>query len=331
MPKCTIAIPVFNRERFIAGCVASALAGDFADLEVLVVDNQSTDGTWEILQGLHDPRLRLERNATNLGMFGNFNRALRLARGEYLGFLCSDDRVTPEFLSAAVALMEQHPNVAVCSGRGRRVNETGGLVGWAGRGFGAGVYPGPWAVGEILRFHAATAWNPLNYPSGVLLRRSAALAAGEFNAAFVGIADVDFMLRALKHGDLAITDTVTCEVTVHPAQAGRTHEVRLSEIGDFLRVAEAWRPLLEARRLYWPIRRHHGGFALLLAALTRLRGERRMAAAYRELSERAGGGGWVRRAISAGLVALRHLRVSWGNGASVQPPVVGTPETMKDE
>src|SRR5579885_2083954 len=95
MTLCTIAIPVYNRAQLVRQALESALAQDLENTEILVIDNCSTDGTWETLHEYSDPRLRLVRNPTNVGLFGNLNRCLELAEGKYLRILCSDDRLLP--------------------------------------------------------------------------------------------------------------------------------------------------------------------------------------------------------------------------------------------
>jgi glycosyltransferase involved in cell wall biosynthesis len=108
-PTCTVAIPVFNRKDMVQRAVASALAQPVSSLDVLVVDNCSTDGTWDALQRLSDPRLRLVRNSHNVGLFGNFNRCLDLATGTYLRFLCSDDTLAAGCLQREISEMESAP------------------------------------------------------------------------------------------------------------------------------------------------------------------------------------------------------------------------------
>ena len=122
-PTITIAIPVYNREHLVKKALESALRQPERDLEVLVVDNASTDGTWEVLSSFPDPRLRLVRNDRNLGLFGNFNRCIFLARGRYVVTLCSDDMLLDGFLAPARRLLDTHPEVGLVSSRGRGLND----------------------------------------------------------------------------------------------------------------------------------------------------------------------------------------------------------------
>ncbi|MBI5006901.1 MAG: glycosyltransferase family 2 protein [Nitrosomonadales bacterium] len=99
-PKVSILIPVYNREDFIAECIQSALAQTYTDFEIVVADNASTDGTWEICQKLAatDARVRIFRNESNVGPVRNWLRCVSESRGEYGKILFSDDLMFPGFL-----------------------------------------------------------------------------------------------------------------------------------------------------------------------------------------------------------------------------------------
>jgi glycosyltransferase involved in cell wall biosynthesis len=107
-PCVSILIPVYNRERYIGPCVESALAQTSGNLEVVIVDNYSTDRTWEICRSLagRDVRVRIFRNDRNIGPVANWRRCAEEARGELAKFLFSDDTIKPSFLEQAVPFLE---------------------------------------------------------------------------------------------------------------------------------------------------------------------------------------------------------------------------------
>ena len=88
-PLASILIPVYNRAGLIEATIRSALAQSYDPIEVVVVDNASTDATWEVLQrlALEDPRLRIFRNETNLGPVRNWRACAEHARGHYAKIL----------------------------------------------------------------------------------------------------------------------------------------------------------------------------------------------------------------------------------------------------
>jgi len=104
-PLVTIGIPNYNYARFLEQCVGSALGQDHAELEVLVSDNASTDGSCDLLASIKDSRLRWWRNPSNLGVYPNWDGLLRQARGRYVKILQADDWLEPDFVSGCLEAM----------------------------------------------------------------------------------------------------------------------------------------------------------------------------------------------------------------------------------
>jgi glycosyltransferase involved in cell wall biosynthesis len=107
-PLVSILIPVYNRERLLIPCVESARAQEIRDVEIVIVDNASTDGTWDVCQRLaaEDPRIRIFRNPSNVGPVRNWARCLAEARGRYAKLLFSDDTIAPDFLTRTIPWLE---------------------------------------------------------------------------------------------------------------------------------------------------------------------------------------------------------------------------------
>lgn len=99
-PFISILTPVWNGREYIHESVASVLGQDFADWELLVGDNGSTDGTREYLLSLDHPRVRVICHPQNLGIYGNLNALLDAARSEYCLVLCADDYLVPGGLAS---------------------------------------------------------------------------------------------------------------------------------------------------------------------------------------------------------------------------------------
>ncbi|HZC29389.1 MAG TPA: glycosyltransferase, partial [Gaiellaceae bacterium] len=108
-------IPNYNYVKYVATAVDSALAQTYPNVEVVVSDNCSTDGAWELLNERYgaEPRVRLYRNATNIGMARNFDRLMELARGEYVMCLSSDDFLMPSHLANLAEVFAREPGLDV--------------------------------------------------------------------------------------------------------------------------------------------------------------------------------------------------------------------------
>ncbi len=104
-PLLSIVIPTRERCEFLVACVQSALACRDPDIEVIVSDNASTDGTRTAIGAMTDPRLRYENTGSRIPMHDNFEFALGKASGRYLMFIGDDDGVLPERLAHLLALL----------------------------------------------------------------------------------------------------------------------------------------------------------------------------------------------------------------------------------
>jgi glycosyltransferase involved in cell wall biosynthesis len=109
-PKVSILIPVYNREPFIAACIQSAREQTYKNVEIIVVDNASTDQTYEIAKSFEklDSRVRVFRNETNIGPVRNIRRCLEEATGPYGKILFSDDSIDAKFLEKSVPFLEDN-------------------------------------------------------------------------------------------------------------------------------------------------------------------------------------------------------------------------------
>ncbi|MFT4554175.1 MAG: glycosyltransferase involved in cell wall biosynthesis [Chlamydiales bacterium] len=111
----SILIPVYNRERLIERTLESALNQTYPHLEVIVSDNKSTDGTWDILQqwAKKDSRLKIFQNEENLGPLYNWIAGLQHCTGEFLKILWSDDTLSPECILECLTALKNDPQAGL--------------------------------------------------------------------------------------------------------------------------------------------------------------------------------------------------------------------------
>lgn len=112
MPKVSVNIPVYNDEKHIRDTLDSALNQTYRDLEVIIVDDGSTDRTAEIIKGYHDPRVKYHYQA-NKGIGVARNKALELSVGKYIAFLDHDDLWLPQKLEKQMALFDKNPELGL--------------------------------------------------------------------------------------------------------------------------------------------------------------------------------------------------------------------------
>jgi glycosyltransferase involved in cell wall biosynthesis len=208
VPLVSVCIPVYNTERFVADAITSALSQTYRDLEIVIVDNASTDTTPQVLAGFTDPRIRVFRNDKNIGAAGNFNRAVSLARGRYLKVLCADDVLYPSCLEQQVAIFEADARAEIAIvGCARDIIDDRGKR-WLRRGFPgrAGLIDG----GAAIRMTVRRGTNIFGEPAAILMRTEAARAAGAFDPRYGFCLDLDLWCRLLRGGGLYMIDETLC-------------------------------------------------------------------------------------------------------------------------
>jgi glycosyltransferase involved in cell wall biosynthesis len=109
-------MPVYNGEAFLAQTIESVLGQTYADLELIVSDNGSTDRTPDIVQdyAARDRRVRFVRTDVNRGAAWNYRRTFELARGEFFRWAPADDLFAPDSVAACVAALDADPDAVLC-------------------------------------------------------------------------------------------------------------------------------------------------------------------------------------------------------------------------
>jgi glycosyltransferase involved in cell wall biosynthesis len=199
----SIITPAYNVEPYLGACIESVLGQTLRDLELIVVDDGSTDGTASVIAAYaaRDPRIRGFRGP-NRGVSHARNVAMRHARGRYFALLDGDDTMDPACAATLVRLLERQPQVSVVSGNA--LFEGGGVL------HGRPVRPWPAESREI------TFLDMIEDEASVfimsILRREVFEAVGGFDERLHRSEDYDFWLRAAASGVRFIS---------HPQPLGR--------------------------------------------------------------------------------------------------------------
>ena len=131
-PRISIGLPVYNGEKYLRGALQSILNQTFADFELIISDNASTDATGEICRGFaaKDSRVRYYRNEVNIGAAPNHNRVFELATGEYFKWAAHDDLYPKEMLQRCFEVLEKSPSsVSLVYSHFERIDESGNSLG----------------------------------------------------------------------------------------------------------------------------------------------------------------------------------------------------------
>ena len=178
-PRVTVSLAVYNVAPYLRACIDSILEQSMADLEVIAVDDGSTDGSGAILESYSDPRMRV-LHQHNQGLGATRRRILSEARGEFIAVMDGDDVNLPRRFSRQVAFLDEHPEVAVVGGQIIEMDEEG--------------HP----LCEIPSLPA----YPKNFLCSLcnassMYRRIAALEAGNYSAHFARYQDNELLSRML--------------------------------------------------------------------------------------------------------------------------------------
>lgn len=204
-PLVSIVIPVRNGLPFIKQALDSALADNGVDLEVIVGENFSTDGTAEWLSTITDPRVRIVQAKDSLTAAQNWTTVCREARGTWLKVLCADDFLPEGGLRRQVEAAEAHPRAVMIASRRRVVTESGKVV---LRGHGLSGFVGAATGGEVAQRAIVSGANPFGEPSSVLFRRDALEASLPFSDDHPYLTDLAMYVRVLPRGDFVGLSTV---------------------------------------------------------------------------------------------------------------------------
>jgi hypothetical protein len=215
VPAISVCIPTYNYARYLGQAVRSVLDQTFRDFELIVCDDASTDATLAVLDAFADERLKVFENPANLGLFGNFNRCLELARGDLVKFVCADDWLHPRYLEQADALLAAHPEVDFLTSAGFLIDADSRVFGLTTTDLG----PGPVVPARIALGAQARSLNIIGMPTNVTVRRAALETLGGFDARFAPAADVHLWLRLLARSDLGWLPEPLCFLRMHASKS----------------------------------------------------------------------------------------------------------------
>lgn len=127
----SVILPCYNAEHFVESAVRSIMNQTYTNLEILVTDDCSTDGTFPILQRLaaEDSRIRLFRNEENLKIVKTLNNMVSAASGKYIARMDADDISLPDRIARQLAFMQQNPQVDFCGTNAVLINKKSRFVG----------------------------------------------------------------------------------------------------------------------------------------------------------------------------------------------------------
>lgn len=266
-PLVSVLVPAYNHQEYIEETLVSIRDEGYENLEIVVVDDGSTDETWERITSWasanRDAVPLVSMRQENRGLTRTLNGLLDLGRGEYAAVVASDDRLLPGGIAARVAFLEARPHLSAVIGDCRVIDADGRVISDRGVGFGhplaprrmqddpAGEIVGRWGVpGPVILYRRQRVRQIGGYAEDLLLE------------------DWDLYLRLASLGEIAYIDQIVSEYRWHGENTAGRPELAV-RLADELR-SVAWRSRhLFRGRLYLELVHESASWAARSAALRR--------------------------------------------------------------
>jgi glycosyltransferase involved in cell wall biosynthesis len=206
IPSVSVVIPTYNYGRFLDDCLESVVTQTFADFEIIVVDDASTDDTPRIAALTSDRRIRYVRHDRNRGVAAAQNTGIDAARGDLVALLGADDLMEPDNLTRKVDVLATQPDVVLVHGPASPINESGMLL------FKPRRSTGPATVQHL--FPQLLYGNSI-VASSVVMRRDALRAVGSFDTSLPYAEDWDLWVRLAFRSPFAYVPDPLVRLRVH--------------------------------------------------------------------------------------------------------------------
>jgi glycosyltransferase involved in cell wall biosynthesis len=235
-PLVSICLPTYNAERTAMGALQSILNQTYRNLEILVVDNASTDNTVSLLRQIADPRLVIQKNERNIGAEANFSKCIQLATGEYIAIFHADDLYLPNMVEDQVLAFHDNPSVGAVFTLANFVNDRDEIIGES-------KLPAKLRDERVFRYpeiflSILENGNFLTTPScmarGKLYRALAPFDEDRFGTS----ADLDMWLRILEKGPIAVLDERLTSYRVSTTRGSYQWRFFRTEEADFFKVMD---------------------------------------------------------------------------------------------
>jgi glycosyltransferase involved in cell wall biosynthesis len=236
IPLVTVCIPTYNGAAHVSECLDSVSSQTYPDFEILVVDDCSVDRTPDVVieHQQRDPRVRLVRNAKTLGLTGNWNRCVELARGDYIKFCFQDDILYPECIEALMRAMSRGVRFAFCAREFIFETSTSSELRTTlerGRHLINALFANEQLIRPEVFCKSILAHMPGNIigePTVTLMHRDVLTAYGSFNPDFLQLLDLEMWCRIGAHESISYVPEVLARFRVHAgAESSRNRDRHL--------------------------------------------------------------------------------------------------------
>ncbi|MDC8004464.1 glycosyltransferase family A protein [Aureisphaera galaxeae] len=190
MPRFTVVIPLFNKENYIQDTLKSVLKQTVTDFEIIIINDCSTDQSFEKAQAISDSRIQYLEHSVNKGLSASRNTGIKVAKADYIAFLDADDTWKPTFLETINSLIETYPETSLFATKYEVLLKNGKTIHHDFHIEGVDKH------GVVANFFASNLNQNFYYPSCLCVHKKVFEKVGYYNEAIRFSEDVDFNIRA---------------------------------------------------------------------------------------------------------------------------------------
>lgn len=246
----TVAIPTYNREKYIDQAVESVLNQTFNNIELLIIDNHSDDNTQKVLRQFGDIRIRYIRNKKNIGMMNNWNKCIKLAKGSYIVILGDDDILRPNFIEESLKVHDKY-DLGFSFSHCNKVDKKGEvIIRWGYNYPPQGLLKGDKYLELTVKYGAC-----LTNSTTVMLNKKVFEKVGLFEVKYSSNTfDFNMWIRIANKFNLFFIDEVLADYRIHRDQVSKTHwrrgKIQTGKIGTYLEVFGVIAILMKKKSYY---------------------------------------------------------------------------------
>jgi glycosyltransferase involved in cell wall biosynthesis len=230
-PKISVVMSVYNGDKYLKEAIESILSQTFTDLELIIINDGSTDRSREILESYKDGRIRLFNN-TNKGLTKSLNEGIRYSNGEYIARMDADDVSMPNRFERQVSFLDSHPGIVMCGTWAQFTDKDGNDN---------GPYQTPVSGREIRTM--LIKHSPFIHPS-VMIRRNLFDKVGFYDESFRCAQDYELWTRVVALFDTANLPEVLLKYRVLKSGITGSNRLKVKIAGLKIRWLGIWRLLL---------------------------------------------------------------------------------------
>lgn len=240
MPRISVCLPTFNGERFLAEAIESVLCQTFSDFELVLIDDCSTDGTWELVQQFakSDSRIRALRNTSNKGLFENYNECMSHASGDLIKLFAQDDVWDCSILEKMAAPFLSNESISLVVSAREWIDEDGTRIPLEHPLTEFDRLDGK----ELIRRCLLSMTNWVGEPSTVMFPRK--FVGAGFDTNYYHLGDLDYWFRVVANGECVFIREPLCRFRRHAASTTSKNLLGLRFAIDMLRLTDIYSDFL---------------------------------------------------------------------------------------